>query len=213
MNALSKLLDAAAENGVFSYHPKCKKVKLTHLCFADDLLIFTKGNMDSVVGVQNVLKLFYTFSGLQVNCAKCEIYSSGVNKENLEEIQSYTGFKLGMLPVRYLGVPLVTRRLTEKDCAPLVDKITARISSWTSKFLSYAGRFQLIQSVLFNIQNYWCRHFILPKGVLRRINQICARFFWFGKDKQAKGARVGWRYICHPKAEGGLGLKESISWK
>ena len=48
--------------------------------------------------------------------------------------------------------------------------------------------------------------------MLKRFNQICARFFWFGKDKQAKGARVGWRYICHPKAEGGLGLKESVSW-
>ena len=44
MNALSKLLDTAAAHGVFSFHPKCKKVKLTHLSFANDLLIFTKGN-------------------------------------------------------------------------------------------------------------------------------------------------------------------------
>ena len=40
INVLSKLLDAAAEYGVISYHPKCKKIKLTHLSFADDLLIF-----------------------------------------------------------------------------------------------------------------------------------------------------------------------------
>ena len=64
MDVLSKLLDGAATCGVFSCHPKCKRFKLTHLCFADDLLIFTKGNLDSIVGVQNVLKLFYTYSGL-----------------------------------------------------------------------------------------------------------------------------------------------------
>ena len=154
MNVLSKMLDAAAVHGVFSFHPKCKKVAITHLCFADDLLIFTKGNMESVIGVQNVLKAFYLFSRLQVNCTKCEVFSTGVSRENLMAIQNSTGFKLGTLPVRYLGVPLVTRQLTDRDCAPLVEKITARINTWTSKFLSYAGRFQLIQSVLFSIQNY-----------------------------------------------------------
>ena len=40
MNVLSKLLDSAAAHGVFSLHPKCKKIHLTHLSFADDLLIF-----------------------------------------------------------------------------------------------------------------------------------------------------------------------------
>ena len=75
-----------------------------------------------MVGVKNVLKLFYTFSGLKVNCAKCELYFLGVRKESLEEIQNYTGFKLGILPVRYLRMPLITRRLTKKDCVPLVDK-------------------------------------------------------------------------------------------
>ena len=125
MNALSKFLDAAAMHEVFLYHPKCKKVHLTHLCFADDLLIFTKGDVESVIGVQKVLQLFYSYSGLQINNAKCEMYYSGVSREDLMAIQNQTGFRLGTLLVRYLRVPLVTRRLTDKDCTPLVDKITA----------------------------------------------------------------------------------------
>ena len=48
MDVLSKLLDAATTYGVFSYHPKCKRIRLTHLYFADDLMIFTKGNMESI---------------------------------------------------------------------------------------------------------------------------------------------------------------------
>ena len=70
IDILSKLLDAAAVHGVFDYHPKCKRIKLTHLCFADDLMIFTKGNLESIVGIQNVLKLFYTYLGLQLNSEK-----------------------------------------------------------------------------------------------------------------------------------------------
>ena len=122
------MLDVATSHGVFSFHPKCKKVMLTHLCFADDLLIFTKGNLESIFGIQNIMKQFYLFSGLQLNNAKCELFSSGISRTSLGEIHELTGFKLGTLPVRYLGVPLVTRRLTDKDCALLVDKVTARIN-------------------------------------------------------------------------------------
>ena len=173
---LSKLLDATAGYKVFSYHPKCKKVRLTHLSFADDMLIFAKGDLDSIKGIKKILEKFYSFSGLQLNSAKSEIFSSGVSSDLLEEMQQATGFKLGTLPVRYLGIPLVTRRLTSKDCDPLMDRILARIKSWSSKLLSYVSRLQLIQSVLFSVQNYWCRNFMLPKGVLQRINQICAGF-------------------------------------
>lgn len=43
MNVLSAVLDEAAANGVLRYHPKYKRINLTHFCFVDDLLIFTKG--------------------------------------------------------------------------------------------------------------------------------------------------------------------------
>ena len=42
INVLSKMLDAAANHGVFKFHNKCKKVQLTHLCFADDLFDICK---------------------------------------------------------------------------------------------------------------------------------------------------------------------------
>ena len=87
MNVLSRLLDAAVSHGVFMYHPKCKKVNLTHLCFADDLLIFSKGNLSSIEGIQNVLKIFYQFSSLQLNYVKSEIFSTRISRDKLLEIQ------------------------------------------------------------------------------------------------------------------------------
>ena len=71
---VSKLLDAATAYGVFIYHPKCKRIKLTHLFFVDGLLIFTKRDMESIVGVQKVLRLFYTYSGLQFNSEKMSFF-------------------------------------------------------------------------------------------------------------------------------------------
>ncbi|KAI3472119.1 hypothetical protein Pfo_029607, partial [Paulownia fortunei] len=93
----------------------------------------------------------------------------------------------GKLPVRYFGVPLITSRLRANDCKALVDKITARVRSWTNKSLSYAGRVKLAQSVLFSIQIFWSAVSIF-------------------------GAKVAWDTVCCPKNEGGLGLKLTHEW-
>lgn len=42
-NVLSKLFNEAASAGSFGYHPQCQAVKLTHLSFAYDILVFTDG--------------------------------------------------------------------------------------------------------------------------------------------------------------------------
>ena len=78
------------------------------------------------------------------------------------ELMSIFGFQLGTLLIRYLGVPLISTKLSSKDCKYLLEKIAARIKSWTSKHLTYAGRLQLIGSVLFSLQIFWMTLFILP---------------------------------------------------
>ncbi|XP_039055526.1 uncharacterized protein LOC120198242 [Hibiscus syriacus] len=72
MNILSKILNLAAARGIFGYHPKCKKLGITHLSFADDLLIFCKGNLESIVGVSSVLSHFYSLYGLNLNVNKTD---------------------------------------------------------------------------------------------------------------------------------------------
>ena len=46
MNMLSLVLNKAAADLKIKYHHKCSRSKLTHLCFADDLLIFMDGSLD-----------------------------------------------------------------------------------------------------------------------------------------------------------------------
>lgn len=89
---------------------------------------------------------------------------------------STSGFKLGSLPVSYLGVPLVARRFTDKDYRSLIAKITSRIDSCVARKLSYTGRLQLVQHVIYFMINFWCNNFILPKKVLRAVEQRCKVF-------------------------------------
>jgi len=50
MNVLSRKLDMAANEKQIGYQPNYKSMKLTHLCFADDLMVFVEGKKKSIEG-------------------------------------------------------------------------------------------------------------------------------------------------------------------
>ncbi|PKI50667.1 hypothetical protein CRG98_028979 [Punica granatum] len=81
MEAFSKSIDAAAAGGRLGYHPRCKSMKLTHLCFADDLFIFTNGTKDSILTVLKILHEFYLWSGLKLNPEKSELFTGGLAED------------------------------------------------------------------------------------------------------------------------------------
>jgi hypothetical protein len=62
--------------------------------------------------------------------------------------------KEGSLPVRYLGVPLISSKLSSTNCRVLLERINGRIDSWLSRNLSYARRLQLLSSVMYSLQVY-----------------------------------------------------------
>ncbi|WZY77571.1 hypothetical protein YC2023_023955 [Brassica napus] len=85
MNCLSTLLDKTTAEGKFGYHYKCAKSKITHLCFADDLLIFTEGSTQSIQGVLNVLSDFQSRSGLAISISKTCFFSCELSQQEVKK--------------------------------------------------------------------------------------------------------------------------------
>ncbi|CAL1376155.1 unnamed protein product [Linum trigynum] len=213
MEYFSCLIQRAALDNQVPYHPRCKALEITHLCFADDLLVFTNGSIRGVAGINRVLAQFYRDSGLRSNPAKCQLFCCGTSVEEQQWISSFTGFPLGSLPVRYLGVPLISGKLTSADCSVLVDRITKRISTWQALKLSYAGRLQLVSSVITSIMQYWMALFLLPQKLLKAIENICNHFLWGVGDRSLrKRVLVAWKYVALPRREGGLGIRDFKKW-
>lgn len=195
MEYLSRNLLELHQNMSFHYHPRCRRVMLTHICFADDLLLFTRGDVLSIQQVMAVIDKFALTSGLKANQLKSCIYFGGVKEDVKHEILNVTGMKEGMLPFKYLGVPLSSQKLSVMQCKPLVQKILAKINCWATKFLSYAGRLQLIKSVIFGIQVFWSQIFILPQKVVKQIQTACRLFLWTGTTGMSKRSLVAWDRI------------------
>ncbi|XP_019254595.1 PREDICTED: uncharacterized protein LOC109233241 [Nicotiana attenuata] len=209
LNRSLKTLDQIPD---FNYHPRCAKLKIIHICFADDLIMCCRADR---VSIQLMLKAFHHFSevsGLQANMEKSSFYVAGVTEEFKNLILSEMHFTLGEFPFKYLGVPLSTKKLTIAQCMPLVEKITARIKCWTTKFLSYSGRLQVIKSVLFEMQTYWAQVFLIPKKIIHMVTIACRTFLWTGSTEISKRSLVAWEKLCMPGSAGGLGILDFYSW-
>jgi hypothetical protein len=141
MEVLSKILAATTGPSLgFKYHPNCLKMKLTHICFADDLLIFSEASQYSIGVIKAALAEFEELFGLKANPSKSYVFCSGISDRLKQLLLQDLQMHEGKFPVRYLGVPLISTRLTAADCEQLLDRITSRISSLLSRNLSYAGR-------------------------------------------------------------------------
>lgn len=158
------------------------------------------------------LDKFAAAYSLKANQLKSCIYFGGVRPEIKQEILSSTAMNEGQLPFRYLGVPLSSQKLSVVQCQPLVQKIIQRINCWASKLLSYAGRVQLIKSILFGIQVYWSQVFVLPQKVLKMVQSVCRTFLWTVKTNMSKRALVAWDTIMLPQQAGGFNIINLKLW-
>lgn len=187
-------------------------MQLNHFLFVDDLIVCSKADNFSAIWLKHHLDSSAIVFGLCINANKSRMFISGVNSEKSAFILSALGFQEGHLPMKYLGVPLISSRLYIADCSPILDRVKQRISSWTNIHLSFAGRCQLIQSVLLNLQVFWCSIFILHVKILATIESYCRNFLWTGFWDRKGIVPVAWQNLCTPRVEGGLGFKQIKIW-
>lgn len=103
MEYLNRCLMELHGNKLFYFHPKCKRMGLTHVCFANNLLLFTRGDTQSVQQLMMVLDKFTAASGLKANQMKSSIYFRGVGEEIKQEILEYQGCLKGCCHLNIWG--------------------------------------------------------------------------------------------------------------
>uniref|UniRef100_A0A803QPV1 Reverse transcriptase domain-containing protein n=1 Tax=Cannabis sativa TaxID=3483 RepID=A0A803QPV1_CANSA len=187
MEYLSKIMQRIGSKEEFRFHERCEEIKLNHLSFADDVLLFSKGDFKSVYLMLQGLKLFSLSSDM-------------------------SGFGRHYAPFRYLGVPICAKRISSTDCKELAEKMTSRIKVWSTRNLSFAGRAVLVNSVLMTIHSYWSQIMILPKKTVNEIEAICRAFLWKGQHAMTSPGLIAWNSVCQAKSEGGIGFRKVEEW-
>ncbi|KAJ6854078.1 uncharacterized protein M6B38_100930 [Iris pallida] len=180
--------------------PKVQPI-ISHLIYADDLLVFIEPSERSINSLNEVLEEFVHVSGLRINREKSHIY---FNKDcpEMDKWSQMMQIERCQLPVRYLGLPLTINYARYTDCQGLLLQVQSKLEGWQSQLLSFGGRIELIRSVIYAIANYWMQAIYVPDKVIQKIEKLCANFLWRGGLHT-----IGWEELARPVEEGGVGIR------
>ncbi|GKF13961.1 putative RNA-directed DNA polymerase, eukaryota, reverse transcriptase zinc-binding domain protein, partial [Tanacetum coccineum] len=143
-NALFTAISSDLISGVKFDSPK---VTLSHLFYADDVIITTEWNANDLDNIIRVLQVFYLASGLKLNIQKSNVYGIGVSDVDVSSMVSNSGCALGSFPFTYLGLPIGFNMSLTPSWQVLFDRFQAKLSSLKANLLSIGGRHTLIKVV------------------------------------------------------------------
>ena len=130
-------------------------IHLSHLFYADDVIILSEWNQNDMENIKRILNIFYIASGLKINIHKSNIFGVGVSNNEIVSMAACTGCKPGSFPFSYLGLPIGLNMSRIVNWQVLIDRFKARISGWKANLLSIGGRLTLIKSVLGSLGIYY----------------------------------------------------------
>ncbi|KAL0884467.1 hypothetical protein Bca101_008448 [Brassica carinata] len=182
---------------------------INHLLFADDTMFFCKSKASCVTALMKILEIYETVSGQRINPLKSAItFSARTPPEVRARVKETMAIESEGGIGKYLGLPEHFGRKKRDIFAAIVDKIRQKSHSWSTRFLSGAGKQILLKSVLAAMPCYTMSCFKLPASLCKQIQSLFTRFWWDSNPEKRKMCWVAWTSMALPKYAGGLGFRD-----
>ncbi|MCH86827.1 RNA-directed DNA polymerase (Reverse transcriptase) [Trifolium medium] len=210
MDKLSHLILHAVEEGKWNGIKAGRNGPVvSHLMFADDLLLFGEANEKQMHCVIDTLNQFCGMSGQEVSRDKTSIlFSRNVERSMRSRLLHISSYKETNRFGNYLGVPLTGGAPKRSDFQYILDQVSSKLSAWKANTLSFAGRVTLAKSVIEAVPIYPMMSSKIPKSCLDDIQRMQRQFIWGDTDQKKKLHAIAWDKITVPKWMGGLGIRK-----
>ncbi|XP_057444905.1 uncharacterized protein LOC130737157 [Lotus japonicus] len=116
MERLSAMISAAVSDGRWlPVTVAGTNFQLSHLMFADDLLLFTRASEEQVGVMRDVLYNFCKASGMRVSVAKSRVMGHrSIQSGFKDQVTAITGISFTLDIGKYLGFPIFSKRATNR---------------------------------------------------------------------------------------------------
>ncbi|KAJ7949853.1 Ribonuclease H [Quillaja saponaria] len=151
---------------------------ISHLFFADDLLLFSKASINQLAVVWSCLQNFCKWSGLKVNNDKFKIMLLANTLASIKHsIQKHAPICITQDLGKYQGVPLIHSRISKNTYQEICSKLQSKLAGWKLSSLSLAGRATLIQASASTIPVYTMQTKKFIVSICNFIDKVQRDFF------------------------------------
>jgi hypothetical protein len=169
---LQSIVNKAYQDGFFQLPIPNRDIEnFPIIQYADDTLMIMQADTRQLLHLKALLHSFAESTGLKVNFNKSCLIPINVSQDRVPILTETFGCAQGSLPFTYLGIPLGITKPLVKDYAPLICRIERKLSG-SSSFLNYAGRLQLVNSVISTLPTYYMCTLSLPQAVIEMIDKF-----------------------------------------
>jgi hypothetical protein len=206
IDPLQAILTKATDNGDL-HRLRGRATTMRTSLYADDAVIFMVPKREDMEMLSRILKDFGEVTGLVTNVNKSMVVPIRCSEINIDEVLHGFPATRSSFPITYLGLPLSVHRLRSGHFQYIVDKMASKLPLGQGKYVTTAGRVQLVKSVITSQAIYPLTVLPLPKGILKAMTKLERAFVWAASDKVSGGkCKVKWEVVCSPKNMGGLGI-------
>lgn len=100
--------------------------QLSHICFADDIILFAEASVAQVCVIRSVLESFCMASGQKISMEKSRIYfSKNVHRNLMKQISDISGIRATKDLGKYLGMPVLQKRINKDTFGEVLQKVYA----------------------------------------------------------------------------------------
>nr|GEV71902.1 RNA-directed DNA polymerase, eukaryota, reverse transcriptase zinc-binding domain protein [Tanacetum cinerariifolium] len=206
MEGLRMALNDGIASNMFHRVRIGSNIHLSHLFYADDVIIISDWNQNDMENITRILNIFYVAFGLKINFHKSNVFEVGVSNSEVVSMSICTGCEASSFPFSYLGLPIGSNTSQIANWQILIDRFKAILSGWKTNLISISGRLTLIKSMLGSLGIYYFSIFKAPKMVIKSFESLRANFFWGIHESSKKLSWVKWPNTIASFDKGGLGV-------
>jgi hypothetical protein len=204
---LAGLMSRAVALEKFKGYHVSSDIQFQMLQFADDTILMGKGTWDNLWTIKTILRSFELVSGLKINFVKSKLYGINIDPSFLSAGSAFLSCRSDTIPFKFLGIPVGANPRRRATWKPIVESMEKRLTTWSSRHLSFGGRITLINSVLTSLPLYFFSFYKAPRCVIQQLVRIQRNFLWGSGIENKKICWIKWDQICLPRDKGGLGVK------
>jgi hypothetical protein len=141
VEGLSKLLKKLVKEGILEGVLVANGVRITHMLFVDDVILFEKGYFQEWWVFKDVLNLFRNATGMDFNNQKSQFLEVGLSIDWLDQLKELFPFEVKSIEegFKYLGFFLKPNCFSCDDWFWLLQKVEKIIVTWCHRWLTLEG--------------------------------------------------------------------------